>query len=122
MGQISESISEFVFGTGSLSAFIVPMTPGNAVLADPVEERGASLYRIVHEKHEGTLKPESVSTKQERIAELARNNPKMALFTLAHFIDYEWVKYAYDCTRKDCAVVESMVRLERTTLPIWSGT
>jgi RNA-directed DNA polymerase len=80
------------------------MTPGNAVLADPVEERGASLYRIVHEKHEGTLKPESVSTKQERIAELARNNPKMALFTLAHFMDYEWVKYAYDCTRKDGAV------------------
>jgi RNA-directed DNA polymerase len=80
------------------------MTPGNAVQADPVEERGASLYRIVHGKHEGTLKPESVSTKQERIAELARNNPAMALRTLAHHIDYEWVKYAYDCTRKDGAV------------------
>jgi RNA-directed DNA polymerase len=80
------------------------MTPGNAVQADPVEERGASLYRIVHGKHEGILKPESVSTKQERIAELARNNPAMALTTLAHHIDYEWVKYAYDCTRKDGAV------------------
>jgi RNA-directed DNA polymerase len=80
------------------------MTPGNAVRADPVEEREASLYRIVHGKHGGTLKPESVSTKQERIAELARNNPVMALNTLAHCIDYEWVKYAYDCTRKDGAV------------------
>ncbi len=60
------------------------MTPGNAVLADPVEERGASLYGIVHVKHGGILKPESVSTKQERIAELARNNPAMALTTLAH--------------------------------------
>jgi hypothetical protein len=80
------------------------MTPGNAVQADPVEERGASLYRIVHLKHGGTLKPESVSTKQERIAELAKNNPAMALTTLAHHIDYEWVKYAYDCTRKDGAV------------------
>jgi RNA-directed DNA polymerase len=80
------------------------VTPGNAVRADPAEEREASLYRIVHAKHGGTLKPESVSTKQERIAELARNNPAMALHTLAHHIDYEWVKYAYDCTRKDGAV------------------
>jgi integrase len=32
------------------------------------------------------LKPESVSTKQERIAELAKNNPAMALTTLAHHI------------------------------------
>lgn len=50
------------------------------------------------------MKPDSVLTKQERIAELARNNPVMALHTLAHHIDYEWVKYAYDCTRKDGAV------------------
>ena len=50
------------------------------------------------------MKPESVSTKQERIAELARNNPKMALTTLAHHIDLEWLKYAYECTRKDGAV------------------
>ena len=28
----------------------------------------------------------------------------MALTTLAHHIDYEWVKYAYECTRKDGAV------------------
>lgn len=35
---------------------------------------------------------------------LAKNNPAMALTTLAHHIDYEWVKYAYDCTRKDGAV------------------
>lgn len=50
------------------------------------------------------MKPESVSTKQERIAKLARDNPAMALRTLSHHIDYEWVKYAYDCTRKDGAV------------------
>ena len=50
------------------------------------------------------LKPESVSTKQEHIAKLARDNPTMAMATLAHHIDYEWVKYAYDCTKKDRAV------------------
>jgi RNA-directed DNA polymerase len=49
------------------------------------------------------LKPESVQTKQERIAELARNNPETAIYTLHHHIDYEWVRYAYECTRKDGA-------------------
>ena len=49
------------------------------------------------------MKPESVSTKQERIAKLARNNPERAFFTLHQYIDYEWMRYAYDCTRKDSA-------------------
>jgi hypothetical protein len=100
----SESISDSVFGAGSLSALIVLMTPGNAAWADPVEESGASLYRSVAVKHGGTLKPESVSTKQERIAMLAKDNPEMALATIGHYLDYEWMKYAYDCTRKDGAV------------------
>ena len=50
------------------------------------------------------MKPESVSTKQERIAMLARENPLMAISTLSHYIDYEWVEHAYDCTRKTGAV------------------
>jgi group II intron reverse transcriptase/maturase len=45
-----------------------------------------------------------VQTKQEQIAELARNNPRMAISTLQHHIDYEWVLYAYERTRKDGAV------------------
>ena len=28
----------------------------------------------------------------------------MAFTSLNHYIDYEWVQYAYDCTRKDGAV------------------
>lgn len=50
------------------------------------------------------MKPESVSTKQERIARLARNNLAMAFTSLNHYVDYEWVRYAYECTRKDGAV------------------
>ena len=50
------------------------------------------------------MKPENVSTKQERIAELARSNPVMAFTSLNHYLDYEWVRYAYECTRKDGAV------------------
>jgi RNA-directed DNA polymerase len=46
------------------------------------------------------LKPESVSTKQERIARRARNNPERAFFTLHQYLDYEWMRYAYECTRK----------------------
>lgn len=52
---------------------------------------------------EGALKPESVSTKQRRIAELARTNPKMAFTSLNHHLDDEWLRYAYDLTRKDGA-------------------
>ena len=52
----------------------------------------------------GALKPESVSTKQERIAKLARERPGMAFTSLNHYVDYEWVEYAYRCTRKDGAL------------------
>ena len=50
------------------------------------------------------MQPENVSTIQERIARLARSNPVMAFTSLNHHLDYEWVRYAYECTRKDGAV------------------
>ena len=50
------------------------------------------------------MKPESVSTKQERIAKLAAANPAMAFTSLNHYLDAEWLRYAYECTRKDGAV------------------
>jgi RNA-directed DNA polymerase len=50
------------------------------------------------------LKPESVSTKQERIAKLAAQNPAMAFTSLNHYLDAEWLRYDYECTRKDGAV------------------
>jgi len=46
----------------------------------------------------------SVSTKQERIAELAKQSPQMAFTSLAHLLDIEWLKEAYQRTRKDGAV------------------
>jgi len=45
-----------------------------------------------------------VSTKRERIAELARQNPAMVLTSLNHYLDEEWLRYAYELTRKDGAV------------------
>jgi RNA-directed DNA polymerase len=52
----------------------------------------------------GTLRPEPVSTKQQRIAELARNCLDMAFRNLAHHIDIEWMLTAHARTRKDGAV------------------
>lgn len=51
----------------------------------------------------GTSCPESVSTKLQRIAELARQQPKMVLTTLAHHGDEEFLHEAYRRTRKDGA-------------------
>jgi RNA-directed DNA polymerase len=45
----------------------------------------------------------SISTRLERIAELARRE-RQALTTLAHHIDVEWMREAYRRTRKDGAV------------------
>lgn len=52
----------------------------------------------------GTPRPDPVSTKRRRIAELARNAPDMAFTNLAHHIDIEWLVEAYRQTRKDGAV------------------
>jgi RNA-directed DNA polymerase len=52
----------------------------------------------------GTPRPETMSTKRERIAELARNAPEMAFTNLAHHIDLDWLLTAYILTRKDGAV------------------
>jgi RNA-directed DNA polymerase len=46
---------------------------------------------------------ESVSTKRQRIAKLARQSPQTSFTTLAHHIDLEWLHAAYDQVRKDGA-------------------
>lgn len=45
----------------------------------------------------------TVSTKLERIAQQAREMPQAALTTLAHHIDFDWLREAYRRTRKDGA-------------------
>ena len=45
-----------------------------------------------------------VSTKQERIAELAKQSPQRAFTSLAYLMDIDWLKEAYRRTRKDGAV------------------
>jgi RNA-directed DNA polymerase len=51
----------------------------------------------------GALEPEFVSTRQQRIAELARQSPPMSFTSLAHHIDVRWLHEAYVRTRPDGA-------------------
>ncbi len=44
-----------------------------------------------------------VSTKQRRIAELAKQSPQMAFTSLAYLMDLDWLTEAYQQTRKDGA-------------------
>jgi RNA-directed DNA polymerase len=46
----------------------------------------------------------TVSLKQQRIAELARQSPQMGFTSLAYHIDLDWLREAYRRTRKDGAV------------------
>ena len=52
----------------------------------------------------GKSRPATVSTKRQRVAELARQMPEAVLTSLSHHIDLEWMREAYRLTRKDGAV------------------
>lgn len=51
-----------------------------------------------------SLNSGSISTRLERIAELARKYPERAFMSLHHVIDVEWLREAYRRTRKSGAV------------------
>ncbi len=49
------------------------------------------------------MDPANLSTKRQRIAELARTKPGVALCSFHHVIDLDWMKEAHRLTRKDGA-------------------
>jgi RNA-directed DNA polymerase len=51
----------------------------------------------------GASKPDTVSTRQQRIAELAKQAPQMGFTSLNHHLDYHWLAEAYRRTRQDGA-------------------
>ncbi len=51
-----------------------------------------------------TSDSETVSTRQQRIAELAKQSPRMAFTSLNQHLDLSWLREAYRRTRKDGAV------------------
>ena len=51
-----------------------------------------------------TPSSETISTKQQRIATLAKQSPQLAFTTLSHHLDLAWLREAYRRTRKSGAV------------------
>ncbi|HUT14527.1 MAG TPA: group II intron reverse transcriptase/maturase [Thermoguttaceae bacterium] len=51
-----------------------------------------------------TPNSENVSTRQQRIAMLAKQSPQMAFTALNHYLDLDWLREAFHRTRKDGAV------------------
>jgi RNA-directed DNA polymerase len=82
---------------------IVPMKPGNLTRRDPAEERGRRVAESLEGNMAGASKPGTVCTKQQRIAELAKQSPSMAFTSLNHHLDLVWLLEAYQRTRKDGA-------------------
>ena len=76
---------------------------GEQTPEDPVEGRAVSGYGIVGVKGTNMSGFENVSTKQRRIAELAKDAPDMAM-DLSHHMDLEWFMEAYRRTRKNGAL------------------
>lgn len=51
-----------------------------------------------------TLRTESISTRQQQIASMAREAPELSFTSLNHHVDLDWLREAYRRTRKDGAV------------------
>ena len=74
----------------------------------PERTPGREATRRVTSPLEGNMpetpNSESVSTRQQRIAMLAKQGPQMAFTSLNHYLDIEWLREAFRRTRKDGAV------------------
>ena len=62
------------------------------------------------------MDPTNLSTKRQWIAELARSKPGTVLFSLHQVIDLEWMREAYELTRKDGATGIDGVTADRYEL------
>jgi RNA-directed DNA polymerase len=70
---------------------------------DPMEGRGCRALEPLGGNMAGTSGPDNVFTKQQRIAALAKQSPRMGFTSLNHHLDLAWLLEAYNRTRKDAA-------------------
>ena len=91
-------------GMGDVGGLYSTCEAGEVAPDDPVEERESRNCRPVGGKDGGNFESHHRSTKLQRIATLAREDPERVLTTLAHHIDVPFLKEAYRRTRKDGAV------------------
>ena len=71
--------------------------------ADPAEERACRVRALLAGNMADPPRSETVYTKCQRIATLAKQAPRMSFTSLAHHIDLDWLREAYARTRKDGA-------------------
>lgn len=83
---------------------IVPSKSGNPTQGDPAEGRGCQDQNPLEGKMTDIPRSETISTKRQRIAEQAKNQPELAFTSISHHIDLEWMYQAWEMTRKDGAV------------------
>ena len=93
-----------------------------------MEGRGRRNTELLRGKMSDTSRSEIISTRQWKIAELARQAPEMSFTSLNHHLDMDWLREAYRRTRKDGAVgvdgqtaadLQSIWR--RTSRTCWTG-
>src|SRR6516162_6573759 len=78
-------------GTRESERLILPAKPGNLTRRDPAEGRGRRVAESLEGNMAGASKPGTVFTKQQRIAELAKQSPSMAFTSLNHHLDLVWL-------------------------------
>jgi hypothetical protein len=91
-------------GSRGSERLIVPVKPGNTTRVDPVEGRGRRIAEPLEGNMASASELDSVSTKQQRIAELAKQAPTMGITSLNHHLDLDWLHEAFRRTRQDGAV------------------
>jgi RNA-directed DNA polymerase len=91
-------------GTQESESLIVPLKLANRPpRPEPVEVRGLLVNQPLEGNMAGTPRPDPVSTRQQRIAELAKQCPQMGFTSLNHHLDPSWMLQAFASTRKDGA-------------------
>jgi RNA-directed DNA polymerase len=90
-------------GVWKSELLVVPSKPGNSRHEDPVEGRGGRGDEPSEGNMARTPSLGTVSTKQARIAELAKQASSLRFTTLAHHIDERWLFEAFQRTRRNGA-------------------
>jgi RNA-directed DNA polymerase len=90
-------------GHGESECFEGTEEAGEPTRGTPRREAKHRGTELLEGKITGTPISDTVSTRLQRIAELAREAPERAFLSLAHHIDLEFLKEAFRRTRKDGA-------------------
>ena len=86
-----------------VGVFHITDESGEPARRDPEEGRGHCIMDSLKGKMTGTLRPEDISTRLQRVAEQSSKAPEMIWTTLNHHIDMDMLREGYRRTRKDGA-------------------